>query len=444
MNKYAAAGIICTAAMALSGCVLGNSVDSLLSPPEISEEQRDIFDALKKAAGSNISLQYPRSGSYRSAFITEDIDSDGVKESVAFYMRSADGMPSDGKNDGSLRVNILDSVDGSWYSACDFAASGAAIDRVIVSQIGNSGRTQLIIGCTNTSGDKSFRSYVYSGKTLVNTYADSYTSMFVSDLDKDGFQELSVIHGNDPFTGRKAFFSLITDDGESVFSSSIVNLNDRTSEYANIAVGRVGEDTPAVFIDGVTGRMASTEIIYCINGILRNPLYLSESENIAKTVRPSEYLSMDIDLDGIVEIPTQSYFPGYSSESTDPFLITNWNVMESFEIVKKYSGYFDLNNGFCFILPNRWDRVVTVKSDSKTGDIVFLKYSGDIISSTEELVRLTAVSKGEYKIKLAQGYKFIRSRDNVYYMYRTPADTDEPLILTESEIINNFRIINSR
>ncbi|MBQ8780268.1 MAG: hypothetical protein IJZ72_01135 [Oscillospiraceae bacterium] len=437
MNRTAVIGMICSAAMMLSGCVVSNSVDSLLSPPEISEDQREIYAALKKAAGENIVLQYPKNGAYRSAFVVENIDGDAENEAVTFYLSAADG-----KNDGSLRINILDNIGGQWYSVSDFAGAGAGIDRVIVSELGNSGRKNVIIGFTSSSGDKNFRSYVYSGDSLVNTFADSYASMFVTDLDNDGAQELSVIHSNNAYTDTKAYYSLVSDDGENVYVSSTVNLNDRTTEFLNIAVGRVGSDTPAVFIDGLDGATAATEIIYCINGVLRNPLYLSESETIRKTRRSSEYLSMDIDLDGIVEIPTQNYFPGYDQNSREPFFITSWNIMDSFEIVKKYSGYFNLNDGYCFILPSRWENVVTMKSDPVKGDIIFLRYEGELISSTKELMRLTAVPQAECGRRLSEGYQLIKTKDNICYMYKVPSETGEPLVLTESEINNNFRIIN--
>ena len=330
MKKYGLTALICSAAMMLSGCIVGNSVDSLLSPPEISEEQRNVYNALTRVTGKNITLQYPKNGTYRSAFVMEDIDSDGEKESIAFYLAS-----DEGKHKGGLRINILDIIDGSWQSVWDFSGLGAGIDRVMVEELGDSGRKNIIIGFTSSSGDKSFRSYVYNGDSLVNTFAGNYASIFAADLDNDSFKELSVIHPNNIYTGTKAYYSLVTDDGQTVYESSTVSLNDRTSEYLNIAVGRVGADTPAVFIDGLSEGLLSTEIIYCINGILRNPLYLSDSEAIADTVRTREYLSNDIDHDGIVEIPTQSYFPGYSQDHREPFYITEWNVMDSFEIVKK-------------------------------------------------------------------------------------------------------------
>ena len=322
MKKYGAAALICSAAVMLSGCVIGNSVESLLSPPEMSAEQRDIYDALVSVTGRNITLQYPKNGTYRSAIVMENIDADSEKESIVFYLAS-----DEDKNKGGLRINILDTINGKWQSVCDFSGSGAGIDRVLVEELGSSGRKNIIVGFTSSSGDKSFRAYVYNGTSLINTCAGSYASIFAADLDNNGSKELSVIHPNNMYTGTRAYYSLVTDDGNTVYESSTVGMNDRTTEYLNIAVGRVGADTPAVFIDGVSGGMLYTEIIYCINGVLRNPLYLSDSETIADTVRPRGYLSNDIDLDGIVEIPTQSYFPGYSQDTREPFYITDWNVM---------------------------------------------------------------------------------------------------------------------
>ena len=50
----------CTAAVTLlSGCTFSTSIDGLLSPPKLSVEQEQIYEALRRAAGSNISLKYP-------------------------------------------------------------------------------------------------------------------------------------------------------------------------------------------------------------------------------------------------------------------------------------------------------------------------------------------------------------------------------------------------
>ena len=80
--------LVLPAAAALTGCSFGASIDTLMSPPKLSMEQEQIYSALTAAVGNNISLKYPKSGKYLSAFIIEDIDGDGGNEALVFYEKS--------------------------------------------------------------------------------------------------------------------------------------------------------------------------------------------------------------------------------------------------------------------------------------------------------------------------------------------------------------------
>lgn len=77
MKKTRLAALVLTGAL-LTGCGIGSSVDTLLLPPMLSDEQEAIYTALTASAGSNISLVYPRWGAYRSAFVFYDLDMDGA------------------------------------------------------------------------------------------------------------------------------------------------------------------------------------------------------------------------------------------------------------------------------------------------------------------------------------------------------------------------------
>lgn len=420
----------------LTGCTFAGSVDNLLSPPVLSEDQKEIYRALQDSAGQDIKLQYPKSGSYRSAIIIEDIDNDGTSEAMAFYSRT-----NDSSADGSIRVNVLDKDTKGWRSVYDHAATASGIDRVLFPELNTDGIKNIIIGYNMPSGEKTLKAYSYSSGVLSATYTDSYSSVFVSDMDKNNVKDLVVIHPNNEYTGKQAYISLVSDKNGSLYEKSTILLNDKTSDFVNIVTGYVGGDTPAVFIDGMAGGQLSTEIIYCINGTLRNPLYLSESGIIEDTVRPTGYLSVDIDSDGIIEIPTLGYFPGYSRDSREQFRITYWSVFDNYEIKKKYSSYYNVPDGYCFIIPNRWDGVVTAKTDSSTGDIVFCKYAGSLLGSTEELMRIAAVTSEYRDERLSNGYTLIKSKDNISYLYKVPEKPNEPLILTSTEITNSFYLM---
>ena len=140
MLKYLKTAAAALVVMLLSGCTFGTSIDTLMAPPKLSLEQEQIYNALTDAAGSSISLKYPKSGKYLSAFIVEDIDGDGGREAVVFYEKNSLAAP-----ENTLRINILDSENGKWRSVYDTPADGSEIERVMISRLGENQRINLII-----------------------------------------------------------------------------------------------------------------------------------------------------------------------------------------------------------------------------------------------------------------------------------------------------------
>ncbi len=428
-----------------AGCTLGASADSLLTPPKLSEEQSEIYSALEKAAGTDIYLIYPKSGTYRSAFVIENIDDEPSPEAIVFYEKAGEHADGSGSN---IRINVLDKTDGKWRSVYEHAGTGTEIERIMFSSIGDSDEINIIIGYGMISGEKNVRVYNYRDGLLNMLYTGLYSSVFVSDMDRNNENELVVLHPNSK--EEAAFICFVSKKDDEFFESSRVELNPETTDYVNLAYGYIGSTTTALFIDGLSDGLLTTEIVYAINGNLRNPVYHSESGLLSQTSRPPEYLCTDIDNDGFIEIPTLALFQGYNEESPEKLYITDWNVFENYSIVKKYSSYYDIKNEYCFILPARWDNIVTAGIDGVTGDIVFYKYKTDINANAQnaikfdmnELLRFTVVSSAEEaENKLLEGYTLIKTMDRLYYLMKAPVNADEPLLLTNTEIINNFYIL---
>lgn len=423
-------------AAAFSGCSFAGSVDLLLSPPKLSAEQTAVYEALVRSAGKEVKLQYPRYGEYRSAFVFADIDGDEGDEALVFYEKAGE---SEGA--GNVRINVIDMIDGEWRSVYDHAGVGTGIDRIIFAGIGSSERMSVIIGYTLLSGEKNAVVYSYEDGRLFSDYSDNYSTMFILDMDRDGTDNLVLIRPGNQL--KKASMSLVSrsvEDG-SVAETGSIALDESAADFVNVISGYVGTETPAIFIDGLSGGQLTTEIIYSMNGSLRNPLYLGESGMIENTRRQAGYLSTDIDLDGIVEIPTRSPFPGYASGSRESLYSTNWNVFDNYSIVKKYSSYYSIADGYCFIFPSRWDGVVTVKKDDATGDIVFCRFQIDITNSNTELMRIAVAGDYETEAYIENGYTLLKSNNHTNYFVKLPDIEDEPLVLTSTEINNNFYII---
>ena len=146
---------LCLLCSLLTGCTLGASVDSMLKPPSLSKEQQQIYRALQDAAGTGITLQYPRSGAYLSAFTVVDLDADGEDEALVFYKKT-----NFTATENSLRLNVLDQVNGKWMSVCDYPADGAEIERVVIQPLGASPKNRILIGYSSVDqSDKSLSVY---------------------------------------------------------------------------------------------------------------------------------------------------------------------------------------------------------------------------------------------------------------------------------------------
>lgn len=425
------------AAVSLSGCsALGATVDSLLSAPRLSEEQTAVYNALIASVGPDIKLQYPRSGEYRSAFVFADIDSEPDNEAIVFYEKARET-----EEGGNVRINIIDRRGGEWTSVYDHAGPGTAIDRLLFSELGGSGKTSIMIGYTLLSGEKRVQVYSYENGILNAEYSDVYSTMFTADLERDGKSKLILVRPTSQL--KKASVGVVSIDAETgaITETSSVALNEASTEFVNVAAGYVGTDTPAIFIDGLSGGQLTTEIIYSVNGQLRNPLYLGESSLIENTKRSAGYLCTDIDLDGVIEIPTLSLFPGYNQDSKTKLYSTDWNVFDNYSIMKKYSSFYNAAEGYCFILPSRWDGVVTAQTDSATGEVVFSKFRIDLLNSTTELMRIAVADESRTAALLEDGYMLLKSNNNLNYLVKCPDAGDEPLVLTGTEISSNFYIM---
>lgn len=396
----------------------------------LSEKQQEIYSALTAETGTAIKLIYPRYGEYRSAFLFCDMDSDGFEEAVVFYESEKD-------SEGTVRVNIIDTDEkGRYRSVYDHAGAGSGIERVFFTDFGSGKGIRMAIGYTYlTPTEKTLQFYSYSDGILTSEYSEPYYKVMQTDLNNDGSGDVTVINCNNE--NHQAYVSLISDVGNGTECTSSVMLSSSSLDIPNAVYGMIGSNTPAVFIDEATGSgNISTEIIYCVNGQLRNPAYLTGSSIFADTSRSSGLYSADIDGDGIIEIPTNEPFPGYRDMNEKQYM-TEWNVFENYDIVKKYSSFTDAEKGYCFMLPVRWEGQVTLRKDSVTGEAVFYKFNTSLSESRLELLRIFVTSPDNGEQLLNEGYIIVNKGENSCIAAKF-AETDDNLLLTVSEVTNNM------
>lgn len=430
MNKKKCIALCCSC-LFLSGCSIGTSVDSMLKPPSLSAEQQEIYLALQDAVGNGITLQYPRSGENLSAFTVKDLDGDGADEALVFYKKT--GVTS---AENVLRFSVLDQMEGDgWSAVYDCPADGTEMERVAVSDM--DGRNYIFIGYSNADqSDKALSVYQYGDNGLETLMSVGYTMFDVADTDNDGDNELLVLNRATENEDAKAGVYVVTESG--MRTKSAVKLRETFSDFSQVLYGTLKDGSRGIYIDGAVGSSTIQTTVLRMNEEGKLEFVLSDIDIEGKTARSVSLNALDVDGDGVIEIPTQEPFPGYDKSETEQVKLTRWYDVE-FSTLKEWGrGYYSVSDAVAFILPQSWYGKVTAKTDTLTGDIIFCQYDKEIEEDMPELLRYGVVQDmEEQETRISEGYCMIRSRGKACYDILVK-DSSEELNLSEQEAIARF------
>ncbi len=432
--------IILASMLMLSGCSLWGGIDTLLAPPKLSADQEEIYSALIEFTGSKITLRYPKSGSYLSAFVVENIDDEPSDEAIVFYERSGTAV-----SEGSLRINVLDKIDGKWQSIYDMAGSGTDVEKVMVTKLGESDITSIIVGfgLISESG-KSLKVYNYEDNVLKSSYTDSYSLMEAVDADADGTTELFVATMDKSLS--KATAKLVVPDNSGMYLVNSYQLSANTSDFAQLQICDISDAKPAFFIDCTnTNGMLQTEVLCYRNDVLMSAYTAEDGNNyIEMSARSTGYLSRDIDSDGAIEIPVVVDFPGYADYlESEKVKTTLWTSFENGGLKIESPSYYNISAGYAFILPNGWYNNVTAKI---IGDeVIFYEYSqidGDkLTDELTEILRISSASDaGDADILKSSGYSVVYEKGNTGCYVKYPDDNTSEYSVSVTVLRNSFII----
>ena len=401
----------------LTGCSFSASIDTLIMPPKLSRQQEHIYNALEKYAGNNISLKYPKSGDYLSAFIIADIDGDDDEEAIVFYEKN-----SVSSEDTSLRMNILDCIDSQWKSVYDHATNGNEVDKVVITPLGDSGRINIIVGYSLINqSEKVVSIYHYDEGILETTFENNYYSLFdTTDLNDDGSKELLIALGESPSREAEVQVYHLSENGE-YLKSDIELVGEGYTDYQKVSYGTLESGRKGIYLDAVIGVGTIATIVFTVdeNNML-NRVYTPDIEK-GETVRPLAYTCSDIDEDGVIEIPVPEVFPGYAAEDSEPLNLTKWCELRNEKIAVKFFGYRSVTNAYSFVFPDNWLGNVTAYTNTERNCLYICEYTGRAPQDEKPLMLIKTVSRADSE-QIEQlsgdGYEILQSRgDKVFMIY---------------------------
>lgn len=429
-GRRALCGALC-AALLLGGCSYNQTgIDSMLKPPKLSDEQNKLYAALEQSVGnsakSGIRLVYPRKGDFTSAFVKNNLDSESTQETLVFYEvhNSATAtMP--------IRINVLDQQNGEWVSVSDVATVAGASEVEKLYFVNIQQQVYIVVGFNlSNSTDKSLVVYSFEEGMLKEKYSTKCTNFEVIDLNDDKESEIVTIttqkSETDP-SGKTVSAELrrLTGHGNAIVLSAAV-LDPAVTEYKNIIRGKLGDGRPALYLDGLRGaNYYSTEILACYGNEMDNLMYQgADAENlIEQTIRIGGVLPLDLNNDGVVEIPVRVPAPGYEdSEKHQQEYLTQWYIYES----GKGKGRLSLSRttyvagtlGYIFTLPESWLPSVSVEYVSTDRELFVYEVDGSGGRGSTLLSIKVVDNAGFQKDAADKGYSMLRDHGQILYTYK--------------------------
>ncbi len=425
-------------ALLLSSCTpVFLSTNDLMRPPKLSEVQTQVENALLAALGlgrANISLKYPRTGEYRSAFMFFDIDNNGRDEALVFYSLNGEDSPA--------RIHILSETENGWVSVYDLPGIGQEIESVGFASLTRDDNLDLVIGWE--SGGEALRTLSvmrFDGHKLNTLFTGSYSGYAIANLNDGPLDELVLVALPSAAT---PYAQLVGPDLSHLDVISEVELNLDFVSLEQLQAGSLSPSVRGVVIDGLLdSRTLATEVITVADNQLALPLEASPHYYELPPRGAGGVLSLDVNRDGFLELPVQQPAPGYEdAKKADVLYFTQYRQVSPAGFVTVATGFVNPTAGYRLTLPSRWVGNVSVSVQPSTGEVKFFRYAGSLEDQSAELLRIRVYSQKDYQDKFdTEKYMQIGRKGNFIYYAYLHRDGAGELTLKKEELKELFTLL---
>lgn len=437
--------------MMLTSCSASNvitSVDALLRPPRLTDDQNDIYDALTSyLSEKDMHLVYPQKGEYLSAFIQQDLDGDSLDEAAVFYQLTAS------TSSAPINMAIMERQGEKWMVVSDIQMGGSGVEDFNIIQGGS--KPLIAVGLTyaGESGNSLMQIYSLYGKELRLIFSHTYLAKTICDLTGDGKEEFMLVYPNEDSEGVQSVQAglFIADDSqeEAFVQAARCPVNPEIVRYQQLsAVLPVSGGTSGnayVYLDGYRGSSMLTEELMIVSEgdgyRIENLTWLQTDDGIEGESYPQRVMlnSVDINGDGRYEIPGQEMLPGYTEESTDIVYLTIWYRHINRRYVPLYSAYVNSLLRYQFVFPSDWIGNVTAYRGPYGNEVTFSVWDEEKPMEDTALMSLRAVSIASWRSgKVSPEYEYLDSRGQIVFLARV-IDTKSRYSLTMSDIRERFK-----
>lgn len=414
-----------------------NNAEDMLAAPRLSGDMYDVQQVLDKYVSAPHTLKYPGSGEYRAAISFADVSGNGSKEAVAFYSTTDNDV-------NSITLVYLTCSKKKWKVSSSVSNYSADVDQIMFKDLNGDDKKEIIVGWVLSPTDKQVSVYSLEKNILVQNLQESYSVFSCCDIDSDENKELVLCSLSTSDATAKA--SVYSFAGKKVSLEASCDLDGGVTGYCSPVFSALKNGKPALYVDAAKSNGTVTEVLYYEDGMLINGAYNEATLSSDLTYRPTASAIIDINGDGIPEIPLCSSFIGTAIKDGETDYLTVYCNFANKSTIKAKTVYFNTVDNYSVVFPKEWIGSVGAKYDKteKSTTLYEIIANDDGTFLKNEFMSIKVLGKNDkHAIKKAKenGYKSFKSESGKVYYCKTTGQSNYSVSASR---LNEIFEINSK
>ncbi|MBQ6539954.1 MAG: VCBS repeat-containing protein [Oscillospiraceae bacterium] len=427
--------VVCIA-MAFSSCT--TTTEDLYQLPKMSEQNSQLWSLIEEILDQGASYSPPSSGTHRQSVQLEDLDGDGQRDAISFFQVAGDTKP--------LKVHIFRFADGEYQPAAVIEGEGETIDSISYADMNNDGAMELIIGWQISTDIKLMNIYTLNDFQPYVIVSSDYTDYSLCSINNSGRNVFLIRLSPSDQSGEAVLYSLLP-DGE--LDKVTAPLSSGVVSVSRIKSSPLLNGVRAVFVEETTSEGFLTDIFTLQRGVFTNITLNTGDAASSVTYRTIAAYSMDINGDGVLDIPVPVQLNS-APDSTTTYYAIRWYSYSSLGRLSKteqnrtVTTFHNSTDGWFLVLSDDIVNRLYVRRDASRGarSVVFsLPDSAGVVRDVLAISTLTGDNREDESIS---GNRFLLStKGDVIYTGEILSEEFTNRSFTKDQVSMDFHLIYS-
>lgn len=354
-------GLMCLLAAMLGGCGLFKPVESLFALPDLPDEYSQLQAGIQSVMDQLQAEYAVIYGSNASTIQLLDMDSDGLQETAAVFLRvNAEG-------EKPLQVCLFRrDTEGAYRLAYTVKGDGMYFHSVAYEDLTGDGVRELIVSWQMSARVNTLSAYQLSPSGANELMSTGYNERYlVTDLDGDYCKEIVVLqqHSSDADNNRAEYYRYR--DGTMIMAS-VAPLSASVQDVLSVQTGVLSDGVSGIYVNSQVEGGVLTDILVLKEDGLSNVTLDTQVGISQRTLRVyTEVNAVDINGDKVLEIPVPVKVADPDATPDSNHYLIYWRQFDSRggDVFIPTATYHSVTDGWYLLLPNSWLGKITVARD---------------------------------------------------------------------------------